>query len=161
MPRTIFDTSEGITKPIACYDLFYPVGYNFKEGPYTNHPRDVAFVQFLLSGIFETMNHKPYGRLVVDGKFGATTHYWILFYQHMLRIRYNTYLASEDGYAFPYYDTMKAHYLTFRQSMMGWLNYHYRIQNPHIEWNKLATSAHLPGILKRTFADLGTGQIYG
>jgi hypothetical protein len=53
----------------------------------TNATEDVLLVQYFLSKIYQRNTPKPLGRtLLVDGRFGPITHYWILFFREQVRV---------------------------------------------------------------------------
>ena len=153
MPRYFVSFDEGMT-PTPCYDLYYPVGFTHPGGANLNYKPDVAFVQFLLKGIFET-NHKnkPLNKIGVDGVFGPSTHYWIMYFQHSMRFKYNK-LFPEDGYVANYNDALLTQYPAFQYSMIGLLNSYYRRANPSVDFFQLEKSPFLPPVLKGTFKNL-------
>ncbi|HJQ58599.1 MAG TPA: hypothetical protein VJ890_16940 [Vineibacter sp.] len=68
------------------YDLSEPVGISGGRATPPNKRDDVLLVQYFLQSIFKASRVRPLGHMSIDGIYGPMTHYWSLFFMHVVEV---------------------------------------------------------------------------
>ncbi|HJQ58613.1 MAG TPA: hypothetical protein VJ890_17010 [Vineibacter sp.] len=110
----------------AFYDISHAVGVPLAPGDAgtpPNHRHDVLLIQYMLDKAYEGESLRPMGRMLIDGKFGPITHYWMLFFLVELESQDETTKFGERANFISFRSHFDKRFSgTFHLSLIGQLN---------------------------------------